>query len=144
MKNNKKIKRPMDISNGTRMNWLMKKTGYKKSRETVPLRPHLMRALRMHLESALTSVSMRKSVWLWTRVLRRECFLPCLSWNSVRIPPTFCVPTVRDGSGLAIPLVTKKKGGLCGKVVNSGGGSLYRVVLFRVYCAYRLNKREHY
>ena len=28
----------MDISNGTRMNWLMKKTGYKKSRETVPLR----------------------------------------------------------------------------------------------------------
>ena len=33
----KKIKRPLDISNGTRMNWLMKKTGYKKSRETVPL-----------------------------------------------------------------------------------------------------------
>jgi len=28
----------MDISNGTRMNWLMKKTGYKKSRETVPLK----------------------------------------------------------------------------------------------------------
>ena len=37
MKKQKKIKRPMDISNGTRMNWLMKKTGYKKSRETVPL-----------------------------------------------------------------------------------------------------------
>ena len=28
----------MDISNGTRMNWLMKKTGSKKSCETVPLR----------------------------------------------------------------------------------------------------------
>ena len=39
MKKPKQIKRPMDISNGTRMNWLMKKTGYKKSRETVPLKP---------------------------------------------------------------------------------------------------------
>jgi len=38
MKKQKKIKQPMDISNGTRMNWLMKKTGYKKSRETVPLK----------------------------------------------------------------------------------------------------------
>ena len=27
----------MDISNGTRMSWLMKKNEYKKSRETVPL-----------------------------------------------------------------------------------------------------------
>jgi len=35
----------MDISNGTRMNWLMKKTGYKKSRETVPLRDTSMRFL---------------------------------------------------------------------------------------------------
>ena len=35
--NNKKIKRPMGISNGTRMNWSMKKTGCKKTRETVPL-----------------------------------------------------------------------------------------------------------
>ena len=43
MKNPKKIKRPMDISNGTRMNWLMKKTGYKKSHETVPLKFSLKR-----------------------------------------------------------------------------------------------------
>ena len=28
----------MEISNWTRINWLMKKTGYKKSRETVPLK----------------------------------------------------------------------------------------------------------
>jgi hypothetical protein len=38
MKKQQKIERPLDISGGTRMNWLMKKTGYKKSRETVPLK----------------------------------------------------------------------------------------------------------
>ena len=38
MKKQNKIKRPMDISNGTRNNWLMKKNWVQKSRETVPLK----------------------------------------------------------------------------------------------------------
>jgi len=46
MKKQNKIKRPMDISNGIRMNWLMKKTGCKKSRETVPLSYPLLSSMQ--------------------------------------------------------------------------------------------------
>ena len=39
-KKQKKEKWPKDISNGTRRSCLVEKSGYKKSRETVPLRDH--------------------------------------------------------------------------------------------------------
>ena len=73
-KSKKKIIRPMDISNGARINWLMKKLGAK-NLEIVPLNP-----------SRQISFKMRK-VWRWEGVVVMVILVTFLSILSIgRLP----------------------------------------------------------